>query len=351
MTNVPSAELVARYHHSHEETAAEELFRRYAERLTALARGRLSASLAARVDAEDVVQSAYRSFFLLVRDGEVVLQASGDLWRLLVRITLRKVYRNARRHRADRRSVARDQAWTDGLEAIAHDREPTPAEAAALVDELREVLTKLGVIHRRIVQMRLQGHEVEAIAAEVQRSGRTVRRVLAAVGEELEGRLCDTAPPTAEERLLAYSDVVLQRQLGQGAWGRCTERPGKAARYQWPSSSSASRFVETQHSLCGFAPRPPFLLGCGTLASSGFTVLDCCPMAGTSWSWTLSRGATSPTSRLLRLWMHCAGSPRPPRRSNTPIKWVWSTATLSQATCSWGAMAMSASPTSGWPGC
>src|SRR5205085_4152245 len=139
MSETPSAELLARYHCRHDEAAAEELFRRYAGRLTALARSRLSRALATRVDAEDVVQSAYRSFFLLAHDGEVLLRESGDLWRLLVRITLRKVYRSARRHRADRRSVAREHPWPDEAEAAALSREPTPGEVAALTDELRGV--------------------------------------------------------------------------------------------------------------------------------------------------------------------------------------------------------------------
>jgi serine/threonine protein kinase len=67
--------------------------------------------------------------------------------------------------------------------------------------------------------MRLQGHEVEAIAAEVGRSPRTVRRTLAALGEELERRLID-APPPAEEGLLSYSDVILHQQVGQGGMGK-----------------------------------------------------------------------------------------------------------------------------------
>src|SRR5262245_3026211 len=109
MADTPSAELLARYRRD-DQAAAEELFRRYAGRLTALARSRLSHALAPRVDAEDVVQSAYRSFFVLARDGDVLLRESGDLWRLLVRITLRKVYRSARRHRAGCRSVEREHA-------------------------------------------------------------------------------------------------------------------------------------------------------------------------------------------------------------------------------------------------
>src|SRR4051812_6028941 len=136
MKDVPSAELLERYRR-HDAAAAEELFHRYAERLVRLARSRLSRKLAARVDAEDVVLSAYRSFFLLARD-EVPLRHSGDLWRLLVRITLRKVYRNARRHQADCRSVEREEA--EALESSVLARDPTPAEAAALTDELRVVL-------------------------------------------------------------------------------------------------------------------------------------------------------------------------------------------------------------------
>ena len=46
-----------------DESAAEELFNRFSERLVALARSRLSEKLARRVGPEDVVQSAFRSFF------------------------------------------------------------------------------------------------------------------------------------------------------------------------------------------------------------------------------------------------------------------------------------------------
>lgn len=218
MTDTPSAELLGLYFRSRDEAAAEELFRRYSARLTALTRSRLSHSLSARVDAEDIVQSAYRSFFLLVSRGEVLLPQSGDLWRLLVRIALRKVYRSARRHRADCRSVDREDHRPDEMEAIAHSRAPMADQAAALLDELRIMLAPLGAAQRRIVEMRLEGHEIEIIAAEVGRSSRTVRRTLAAFGGELEQRL--SPPPQLEEGLLAYSDIVLLRQLGQGGMGK-----------------------------------------------------------------------------------------------------------------------------------
>src|SRR5262249_20059390 len=118
MTDSPSDELLARYHVGRDEAAAEELFRRYSGRLTALVSSRLSRALATRVDPEDVVQSAYRSFFVLAGEGTVQLSETGDLWRLLVRIALCKVYRNARRHRAECRSVEREHRG-DAVEAIA----------------------------------------------------------------------------------------------------------------------------------------------------------------------------------------------------------------------------------------
>jgi DNA-directed RNA polymerase specialized sigma24 family protein len=94
-----SAELLDRYERG-DSAAADQLFARYADRLLALARSRLSAKLARRIDADDVVQSTYRSFFARARDGQFTADEPGDLWRLLATIALHKVRRQARRHRA-----------------------------------------------------------------------------------------------------------------------------------------------------------------------------------------------------------------------------------------------------------
>ena len=158
MTDIPSSELLARFGRN-DCVAAETLFTRYADRLVRLARSRLSGKLTARVDPEDVVQSAYRSFFLLARDGDATIRDSGDLWRLLVRITLRKVYRNARRHLADGRSVSREEPWPEADDDVtALSKEPSPDQAAELVDELERIMTPLKPHQRRIVELRLQGH-------------------------------------------------------------------------------------------------------------------------------------------------------------------------------------------------
>lgn len=183
MTKDPSGKLLARVRQGDEQAAAE-LFRRYTERLVAVAAVRLSKKLARRVDPEDVVQSAYRSFFVKARNGRFVLRRSGDLWRLLVGITLHKVHHQAERHAAGKRAIGKEQRAcamdesSDELTDIAIAREPTPAEAAMLTDEVENILRQLEPHQRPILELRLQGYNQAEIAQELQCSERTVRRIL-----------------------------------------------------------------------------------------------------------------------------------------------------------------------------
>src|SRR5262249_38052565 len=100
--------LVARWR-AGDERAAAELFSRYAQRLIALARSRLSPKLSARIDPEDVVQSVYRSFFAETREGRYDLQRGGDLWQLLVVITLHKLNDQVKHNSSGKRAVGREQ--------------------------------------------------------------------------------------------------------------------------------------------------------------------------------------------------------------------------------------------------
>jgi len=79
-----------------DEEAARELFNRYLSRLVALARSRLSEKLERKVDADDVVQSAFRSFFVRARDGQYAIERAGDLWSLLATITRHKLLKKSR---------------------------------------------------------------------------------------------------------------------------------------------------------------------------------------------------------------------------------------------------------------
>lgn len=187
-----SAELLARWR-AGDEQAAGKLWRRYAVRLIALARRRLSSAMNRHVDPEDLVQSAYRCFFAGDRGQRYVLRQSGDLWRLLVAITLHKVHDQAKRHRARKRNLSLEQHFGDEISLqklqtrmLAHD--PTPAEAAALTDELELILRGLSTEQRRMVEMRLQGYNLDEIAAATRHHERTVRRVMKSFKQQLQHR-------------------------------------------------------------------------------------------------------------------------------------------------------------------
>ncbi len=178
---------------SGDDRAAEALFSRYFERLTMLARSRLSPRVARRVDPEDIVMSVYRSFFIGARSGRFALGRGGDLWRLLASITRYKLYRAARHHRADRRSVDVELPLdrSEVANGLAVDDEPTPEEALALADELELAFSRMNAFGRRVLELRLQGAQLSEIAHNTGRSERTVRRTLAAIREVLAERLND----------------------------------------------------------------------------------------------------------------------------------------------------------------
>lgn len=169
-----------------DEKAAELLFLRYVERLTAIARAHLAPKLAVRTDPEDVVMSAYRSFFLGVRNGRFSLDRSGALWRLLVAITRHKIYRQARRHLATSRSVRSEVVATD-KDFLS--RQPPPEQAIDMADELESLFNRLEPFARRVLELRLQEESLASISEQTGRSERTIRRTLSAIRESLERRL------------------------------------------------------------------------------------------------------------------------------------------------------------------
>jgi RNA polymerase sigma-70 factor (ECF subfamily) len=190
MADEAAGELMARWR-AGDQQAAAELFRRYADRLIALARSRLSEKLSQRVDPEDVLQSAYRSFFAGVRDGRYALERGGDLWQLLVSITLHKLRDQVKHHEAAKRAVDAEQGFGSenslfGLQPHLLANVPSPAEAVALTDQVERLMLQLQPVQRRMLEMRLQGYNLEEIAAETQRGVSTVRRALDGIKEQLQ---------------------------------------------------------------------------------------------------------------------------------------------------------------------
>jgi RNA polymerase sigma factor (sigma-70 family) len=183
-----SAELIARWR-AGDEQAASALWRRYAEQLISLARTRLSKKLARHVDPEDLVQSAYRSFFVAARTDRYILRHSGDLWRLLVAITLHKLQNQFRRHSALKRDMGQESSIEENNNSLKlFAREPSPEEAAALADELDHLMGQIKPSAKAIVELCLQGYQVHEIAAATGKHEGTVRRNLQQVKDYLRRR-------------------------------------------------------------------------------------------------------------------------------------------------------------------
>lgn len=178
-----------------DQQAANELFQRFANRLVGLARSRINPDLRRKVDPEDVMQSAFASFFRRHGAGEYDVQSWESLWSLLTVITIRKCGFKIRYYRTQKRSAGRELSavrYTEDSsihwEAVAKD--PTPSHAAMLTETLEELLNPLEVIERQMLTLHLQGNTHEEIGLEVRRSERTVRRVLDRIRTQMEER-CD----------------------------------------------------------------------------------------------------------------------------------------------------------------
>ena len=186
MTDSVAATDLLRRWQSGDEEAANQLFQIYSSKLTGLAGKHLSDRLARRADSEDVIQSVMRTFFNRSARGEFNINNSGELWRLLVTITLAKVRDLARRHTAAKRDV---QAEVGGgsdwmLESLAG--EPGPVEAAALVDQIETILRGLPDAHGEILALALAGYSRTEVAEKMKVSRQTVYRVLTLLRERLE---------------------------------------------------------------------------------------------------------------------------------------------------------------------
>ncbi len=158
--------------------APTQLYLRYAERLHALASKQSSPDLARRLEPEDIVQSVFRTFFRRAAEGQYDVPEGEEIWKLLLVIALNKVRTVATYHRAAKRDVRQ----TTGGKAVERTVEARTGQDEVALTTLRltieEALADLPEVHRRMVELRIEGHEVAEIAAAVGRSKRSVERVL-----------------------------------------------------------------------------------------------------------------------------------------------------------------------------
>jgi RNA polymerase sigma-70 factor (ECF subfamily) len=157
------------------------LTRRFTRPLLALARSQLDTWLRRKVDPEDVVQSVYKSFFARHDAGQFDLANWESLWGLLTVMTVRKCAAQVDHFRAacrdPRREVRLPQAEGRGVWQLPAS-EPTPVEAAVLIDTVEQFLRGWDERDRSILVLHLQGCTIVEISEKLDRAQRTVRRTI-----------------------------------------------------------------------------------------------------------------------------------------------------------------------------
>src|SRR5580704_2699190 len=174
------------------ETAARELFDRYCEKLMRLARRRIGQRMNTRVDPEDVIQSAFRTFFVHVRNDEFTFEAEDDLFKLLVRLTVNKALRQIAHHRAAKRDPGKELGQgSEENDFIANltSQSPSPEVEVAVLDELERFLNKLPEFDRRVLELKLHGNSTTEIAETVGSYDRKIRRVLERIEALAQGSI------------------------------------------------------------------------------------------------------------------------------------------------------------------
>lgn len=171
-----------------------EVLTRFSSRLAGLVRSKLGWRLRRKLDPEDVVQSVFKSFVRLQQEKDLSFENWESLWGLLALITVRKCGHKIEHFMAACRRVSAEHSIAPGtgpvddesrrcIEALS--REPDPVHTAIVAETLAGLLDGLDDRDRRIVTLALEGATSTEISEEVQRSERTVQRVLKRIWEQL----------------------------------------------------------------------------------------------------------------------------------------------------------------------
>lgn len=190
-----STELIERWRQG-DNHAATQLYQRYVEQLSGIVTAQLADRLRSRTDADDVLQSACRSFFRRVQDGQFEFDADDDVWKLLVTISLNKLRSQVRKHSAAKRDAAQEvPRGSDEIPDEFHleklTETPSPVEAFIFTEMIERVSSKLGADHAVLLQLRMEGHSQKEIATALQTSDRSIRRMLDEIKSALSAELED----------------------------------------------------------------------------------------------------------------------------------------------------------------
>jgi DNA-directed RNA polymerase specialized sigma24 family protein len=182
-----------------DQEAAQPLWERYFARLVSLAQKRLRGAVRAVADEEDVALSAFKSFCQAAERGRFPkLNDRDDLWRLLVVMTRRKISNQVRDQNRLKRGggLVRHEASPSDEDAAAFDlaqhpgREPSPAFAAQVADEVQRLLKALDdPLLQALALGKMEGNANEELARQHELALRSVERKLGLIRKIWEAEL------------------------------------------------------------------------------------------------------------------------------------------------------------------
>ncbi len=184
-----SVELVKRWRNG-DESAATELHDKYLAKLVEFAKQHLNEKFRKRIDAQDLVQSIYRSVFRVTRERSIEFTDDTGFWKWLATLALNKTYNRVKYLEAGSRNPSREggRAEDASLRAISAGRYrsmPSSEEVVELADLLETILKALEPTDQQILQFRIEGFTQQEIAERLNVDPRTVRRRLESIRERV----------------------------------------------------------------------------------------------------------------------------------------------------------------------
>jgi len=177
------------------ENLANLVFKTYSLRLLRLASEQLAKDIQCKVSAEDVVQSAMKSFFRQLGLLGPEITDPDAIWGLLSIITIRKCRKWEAFFRCSKRDIRREVTSLNDSTATPSRHqasvEPDHEEGLVATELLEQLLCHFTERQQQMILMRIQGVPVDVIADQCHSSLRTVARTIAKAKTLLSGILLD----------------------------------------------------------------------------------------------------------------------------------------------------------------
>jgi RNA polymerase sigma factor (sigma-70 family) len=179
MSEAPAFEELIRRVRAWDQEAAAELVRRYEPAIRRAVRFRLANSrLGNLLDSMDVCQSVLRSFFVRAASGQYSLETPEQVLKLLTAMARNKLTSEARRQHSLRRDNRRASPIAEGASRLVAPGD-SPSAAMVVLDLQQEVRRRLAPDEWQLLELRNQGHDWSAIAAQVGGVAESLRKKLA----------------------------------------------------------------------------------------------------------------------------------------------------------------------------